>query len=271
MKITPLKDIQGFTHLEEFEFEFRNKKNQIKIFLEHENFDLKKAEEVPYMNFFIEFINKVSNFIPEGSDVIDIGAFDGDTSIPLSLAAGPNGKCINFECGPAWNKLQINTAINPFLNNLNYNYAASNKNDITVFNYSNSVGGPKYKTDYIGSYPQKRLVNEIDISQLLDKLNLKNLNFIKTDTEGFDVQILFFLEKQIDKFRPVIHIEWFPTTENELINFLINKNYFSVDYFNFKKFEILPNYWVQDLFLIPKEKNQIYEHLFSNGNTPNNR
>lgn len=263
MKITQIEDVQEVTHFEEFEFEFRNKKNQIKIFLKYDDFSLKKAEEFPYMKFFTEFINKVSHFIPEGSEVIDIGAFDGDTSLPLSLAAGTSGKCINFECGPAWHMLQINTTLNSSLNNLNYNYAASNKNGIEIFNYNNSVGGPKHKTNYIGKYPQKRLVKEVNISQLLETLNLKNLNFIKTDTEGFDVQILFFLEKQIDKFRPVIHIEWFPTTERELLKFLIDKDYFSVDYFTFKKFDLLPNYWVQDLILIPREKGQTYNHLFS--------
>lgn len=265
MKITPIKDVQEVTHLEEFEFEFRNKKTQIKIFLRQEGlaFDLQKAQDSPYMKSFIEFINKVSHFIPEGSEVIDIGAFDGDTSIPLSLAAGAGGRCINFECGPAWNRLQINTTLNPSLNNFNYNYAASNKNGIEVFNYNDSVGGPKHKTDRVGYYPQKRLVKEVNISQFLDNLNLTNLNFIKTDTEGFDVQILFFLEKQIDKFRPVVHIEWFPTTGDELIKFLTDKNYFSVDYFTFKKFDLLPNYWVQDLILIPRERNQTYSHLFS--------
>jgi hypothetical protein len=265
MKITPTTNIQEVTHLEEFEFEFRDRKVEIKMFLQQEGeiFDLQKAQENSYMKFFVEFINKVSNFIPDGSEVIDIGAFDADTSIPLSLAAGSNGRCINFECGPAWSRLQINTALNPSLNNVNYNYAASNKNKIEVYNYSNSVGGSKHKTDRIGNYPQKRLVNEVNISQLLDKLNLTNLSLIKSDTEGFDVQILFFLEKQIDKFRPVVHIEWFPTTENELIKFLTDKNYFSVDFSTFKKFDILPNYWIQDLLLIPKEKSQTYNHLFS--------
>ena len=264
MKITPIKDVQEVTHFEEFEFEFRNKKNQIKIFLqqEGESFDLQKAQESPYMDFFTQFINKVSHFIPEGSEVVDIGSFDGDTSIPLSLAAGSSGRCINFECGPAWNRLQINTTLNPLLNNLNYNYAASNKNGIETFNYNNSVGGSKHKTDHVGYYPQKRLVKEVDISEFLDHLNLTNLNFIKTDTEGFDAQILFFLEKQINRFRPVIHTEWFPTTEKELLKFIINKNYFSVDYVTFKKFDLLPNYWVQDLLLIPKEKSQTYNHLF---------
>jgi len=265
MKITPIKDVQEVTHFEEFEFEFRDRKVEIKMFLQQERqtFDLQKAQEFPYIKFFIDFINKVSHFIPEGSEVIDIGAFDGDTSIPLSLAAGAGGRCINFECGPAWNRLQINTTLNPSLNNLNYNYAASNKNGIEVFNYNDSVGGPKHKTDHVGYYPQKRLVKEVDISQFLDKLNLTNLSFLKSDTEGFDVQILFFLEKQIDKFRPVIHIEWFPTTEKELVKFLTDKNYFSVDYFTFKKFDLLPNYWVQDLFLVPREKSQTYSHLFS--------
>ena len=260
-KITKMDNIQDVHYLEEFNLEFRNSNYEIKYARHAPDVSLDQIENDPYMKNFSEFAEKISEFIPDGSEVIDIGAYDGDTSLPLALLAGKNGRCINFECGPAWHRLQINAGLNKFLNMENYNYAVSNHDGIDLFNYQHDVGGSKYKTDHVGTYPLKRFVRTIELQKFLDTLNLKNLNFVKLDTEGFDVPILFFMQKYIDQFRPIIHIEWFPTTDRDLFQFLTSKNYFSVDYFTLKTFEKLPNYWVQDLLLIPKEKENNFPSL----------
>jgi FkbM family methyltransferase len=260
-KITKIDNIQDVNYIEEFDFQFRNFNHKIKYLHYAPNRSLENMENDPYIKNFSEFVTKVAEFIPDGSEVIDIGAYDGDTSLPLALLAGKNGRCINFECGPAWHRLQINTALNTSLNTENYNYAVSNHNGIDQFNYQDDVGGSRYKTDHIGTYPLKRFVRTIQLEKFLDTLNLKNVNFVKLDTEGFDVPILFFMQKYIDQFRPILHIEWFPTTEQDLLQFLQSKNYFSVDYYTLKTFDKLPNYWVQDLLLIPKEKENNFPSL----------
>jgi FkbM family methyltransferase len=253
-KITKIENVQEVTHLEEFDFLFNSENYKIKYLHNVPHRSTEDIENDPYAKSFGEFVDKMKDFIPNNSEVIDVGAYDGDTSLSLALMAGKNGRCINFECGPAWQRLQINSALNKELNLENYNYAASNVYGVDKFNYNNDVGGSQHKTSYIGEYPLKRFVRTIDIDNFLNNLNISNLSLIKLDTEGFDVQILNFMDKYIDKFRPLVHIEWFPSTENELYNFLINKNYNSVDFYTLKLFDILPNYWAQDLILIPKEK-----------------
>lgn len=260
-KIKKIENVQKINYIEEFDFQFRDFNHNIKYLHYAPHRSLENIENDPYMKSFSEFVRKVAEFIPDGSEVIDIGAYDGDTSLPLALLAGKNGRCINFECGPAWHRLQINTALNKSLNTENYNYAASNYDGIDQFNYNDDVGGAKYKTDSVGTYPLKRFVRTINLEKFLDTLNLKNLNFVKLDTEGFDVPILFSMQKYIDKFRPIIHIEWFPTTEQDLLQFLTSKNYFSVAWDALKTFDKLPNYWIQDLFLIPKEKQNNFSSL----------
>lgn len=261
IKVTKIDNVQDVNYIEEFDFPFRNTNYQLKYLHYAPHRSLENIQNDPYAKSFSEFTIKIAEFIPDGSEVIDIGAYDGDTSLSLALLAGKNGRCINFECGPAWHRLQINTALNTTLNIENYNYAASNKDGIDQFNYQDDVGGSRYKTDYIGTYPLKRFVRTIELEKFLNTLNLKNLNFVKLDTEGFDVPILFFMQKYIDQFRPIVHIEWFPTTEQDLLQFLVSKNYFSVDYYTLKVFDKLPNYWVQDLILIPKEKENNFQSL----------
>lgn len=253
-QITEIQNVQEVTHIEEFEFNFNFKNYNIKYL---HNSPKKSADDIkndPYQKNFSEFVDKMKEFIPINSEVMDIGAYDGDTSIPLALMAGEKGRCINFECGPAWHRLQINSALNKDLKLENYNFAVSNLYGLDQFNYNYDVGGSSYKTSHVGYYPLKRFVRTIDINDFVNNLNLSKLSLIKLDTEGFDVQILNFMDKSINEFRPLIHIEWFPTTEKDLYSFLINKNYCSVDFYTLKVFDVLPNYWVQDLILIPKEK-----------------
>jgi len=253
-KIIEIKDTQDVTHLEEFKFDFNSEKYDIKYLHYKLDKSLEEIEKDSFQKWVIYFTDKMKEFIPNNSEVIDIGAYDGDTSIPLAIMAGKKGRCINFECGPAWHRLQMNSIINKDLNLENYNFAASNTYGIDKYNYNYDVGGSDYKTSHIGNYPLKRLVRTIDINHFLDNLNVSNLSLIKLDTEGADVKILNLMEKYIYKFRPIIHIEWFPTTEGELYDFLVNKNYSSVDFYKLKLFDILPNYWIQDIMLIPKEK-----------------
>ncbi|MGW8179152.1 MAG: hypothetical protein ACWGQW_10360, partial [bacterium] len=56
--------------------------------------------------------------IPEGSYVIDVGAYVGAVSLAMALAAGPTGLCLSFEPNPStfkvlqtnaeWNRDQCN-------------------------------------------------------------------------------------------------------------------------------------------------------------------
>src|ERR1043165_1024056 len=58
-------------------------------------------------------INFFKQFIPKGSLAIDIGANTGDTTVPMSLAAGKEGLVIGFDPNPhVFRILEANVKLN---------------------------------------------------------------------------------------------------------------------------------------------------------------
>jgi hypothetical protein len=86
------------------------------------------------------------------------------------------------------------------------------------------------------------------------KADLDKVKFIKTDTEGYDVDILEELGPIINKTRPFILMEWWPTTEARMAEYFIKNNYVP---FNKDNLSLIQNLHisnrVHDIFLIPRE------------------
>jgi hypothetical protein len=91
LKITKIFDNETITHLEEFNATVLNEKYDIKFFLKR---DLN--ENIPeigwYSSSFKNQINLWKDFIKKDSIAIDIGAFDGDTSIPMGVLVGKSDR-----------------------------------------------------------------------------------------------------------------------------------------------------------------------------------
>ena len=177
---------------------------------------------------------KLSEVIPEGSVVLDIGAHVGGFSLIFASCTGENGKVISFEPNPvSFESLKFKADHNPSLNIIPYNYACTKEKGKFTFNYSD----PRFGTGMNGGFFDslelgdqiKQFHNhliEVEGVNILDFLNenhsneLDKIKFIKTDTEGFDKEILKTLSPLIKKNRPVLMVEAFrDLTKEEILDF----------------------------------------------------
>lgn len=213
-------------------------------------------------NFHKQFNNWVRTFarwIEEGSTIIDIGAFTGDTAVPLGFLAGEKGRVIAFEPHP------INYSI------LEHNAAANDESiSIDIFNkaimleegefdflyqvdcHGSTNGGPAGNglwTTETRAYPNPIKLESIILQDLL-KVAYPNqkIDFIKVDTEGYDLTILLSLKDMIHSMKPKILMEWLPGLENG-INYLMKEiDYYPLD----PETGAYPTKQIADLLLLPK-------------------
>lgn len=254
IKITKIHNNETLTHLEEFETLVGNKEHYIKFFHKRDI-----NENIPDIGWFSSpfqsMINLWKNFITENSIAIDIGAFDGDTSIPMGVLVGDSGKVISFEPGLQFcYTFNLNCELNKNLNIDPYNLAIMEKDGLYEFLYSPEYenGGFKDKTSIIGNYTRSKFVRGINfIKHFENKINFKDISFIKIDTEGHDMNVIHSLLPIIDFLRPPIQIEWFPSTDINILNFIKNFNYKSMDCATGIIYNSLPPQWTDDLILIP--------------------
>lgn len=255
LKITKIFDNETITHLEEFNATVLNEKYDIKFFLKR---DLN--ENIPeigwYSSSFKNQINLWKDFIKKDSIAIDIGAFDGDTSIPMGVLVGKSGKVLSFEPGLQFSyTFNLNCELNKNLNINPYNLALMEKDGIYEFLYSPEYenGGFKDKTSIVGNYTRSKFVRGINfIKYFENKINFKDISFIKIDTEGHDMKVVNSLLPIIDFLRPPIQIEWFPTTDIDISNFVKNFNYKVMDCATGLIYNNLPPQWTDDLILLPE-------------------
>ena len=83
-------------------------------------------------------VDALRQFIREGDTVIDIGAYSGDTTVPMALAAGPSGCTFAVEPNPhVFPVLEKNAALNPEKTNIiPLCMAATAEDGEFVFHYS---------------------------------------------------------------------------------------------------------------------------------------
>lgn len=258
-KIIELNNYQDLSHKESFEFEFDKKKYNITFY----RFMPKQVpynEETCYKNVFSTHFEKLKKFIKNGDTVIDIGAHDGDTSIIYGFLVGQNGCVHAVEPSPIF---QTGLLLNIFINNFNikpYYYAVMEKDGLYDFLYDPTCenGGSDLLTSRIGNYTRKRLVVGKTFDNIFRDVNFDKINFIKTDTEGHDLHILFSIGDIINKYRPILQIEWFPSTENLIYNFCNTFNYTPFYWSSLKEVNFSNLNWEQDLILVPNEKKYEY-------------
>jgi FkbM family methyltransferase len=177
---------------------------------------------------------KFNEVIPEGSIVLDIGAHAGGFSLMFGSCTGEKGKILAFEPNPkTFESLKYKADNNPQFNIIPYNYACTNKKGKFIFNYSDPSFGVGMNGGFFDSLKLGNQIKqfhnhqiEVDGVNILDFLNenhsneLDKIKFIKTDTEGFDKEVLKTLSPLIKKNRPVLMVEAFrDLTKEEILDF----------------------------------------------------
>jgi FkbM family methyltransferase len=222
------------------------------------SFDLKDEGKVDFANWdnplispllinqeMIDFFKK---FIKKGDLVIDIGANIGDTTVLMALAAGSSGITLGFEPNPyVYNILKINASLNKGKQNIvPLPYAITVKEEEFYYISSEASfangGISSTKNSAHGKYIYPDKIKGVNLQVLLEqnyKDKLKNLSFIKIDTEGYDKEIIKSISGLIEKYKPVIVAESFkystPKEKTELYNAISQHKY---EIFYFEDFNI---------------------------------
>ena len=194
--------------------------------------------------------DKFSEIIPEGCVVLDIGAHVGGFSLLFGSCVGKKGKVLAFEPNPkTFESLQQKAKDNPLFNIIPYNYACTKEKGKFTFNYSDPSFGTGMNGGFFDSlklgdqikqfHNHQIEVNGVNILEFLNENHsneLDKIKFIKTDTEGFDKEVLKTLSPLIKKNRPVLMVEAFVNlTEEEMEDY-----YNTLKSFDYEIYDVSP-------------------------------
>jgi FkbM family methyltransferase len=170
-----------------------------------------KPKEINISN--IKFYQKITK---TGGMVIDIGAHTGDTTVPMALAVGKEGLVLGLEPNKyVFKVLEENASLNPDKTNIvPLCFAATETDGEFIFNYSDASycnggflsqikkkrHGHKFTLKVTGKNLQDFLLKNY-------KEELKKLQLIKIDAEGYDKEILKTIPNILETCTPNLMIE----------------------------------------------------------------
>lgn len=147
----------------------------------------------------------------EGMICLDVGANIGYYTLLESKIVGENGKVIAIEPSPInFPVLEKNLEMANAKNVDSFCLAGGDKNGMLKFfldkqsNLSRILGENEIvkKTDSIVDVPVKRL------DFFIDELNLKKIDFLRMDVEGYEYYIYKGMRNSLKKFKPMIQMEF---------------------------------------------------------------
>jgi FkbM family methyltransferase len=183
------------------------------------------------VDFFRRYINR-------GDFAIDIGANEGDTTVPMALAAGAEGLTLGLEPNPhVFRVLEANAALNRDRTNIvPLNFAATAEDGEFTF----GSGDPSYGNGGIVGFTHNKARNTRytfqvtgrNLSRYLEQHYaewLPRLRFVKIDTEGYDKEIVKAIGGLLDTYRPTLVTECFgpslPEEKLELYDVIARHKY----------------------------------------------
>jgi FkbM family methyltransferase len=146
----------------------------------------------------------MTQLIPQGGLVVEVGANMGTHTIPLAKAVGAAGLVIAFEPQRALHSIVCaNAALNQLFNIVAFCRAVGNKTGTIIvpnidYNSKNNFGSLS-----LGAWEKGEQVE----LQMLDTLNLPICHLIKIDVEGMEKEVLEGAVETIKKHRPVLYVE----------------------------------------------------------------
>lgn len=163
-------------------------------------------------------------FINKDDHCIDGGANQGIFSLSFSSAVGPKGKVIAVEPFDYCIKLlKQNIDINKFQNiHICQEVLFSEPGLDKKLDYSIGVGGASIVRDFGSMEYINVKTNTVD--QIVEKYNL-NLNFLKLDIEGAELNALKGSAKTLRENKPIICLEGDPQNHSAICEFLNTFNY----------------------------------------------
>jgi len=196
----------------------------------------------------------IKHIVKEGMNCIDLGSNLGYYTLLESKLVGDSGKVFAFEPSPInYEHFKKNLEINQITNVNHFNIALGDTNGKKKFLVSKMSNWSRVVDDSI-----KTLDNIIEVTMFtLDKFvtehNLKKIDFIRMDIEGYESKAYSGMTEIIKKFKPDLYMEIHPVFlgEEKTIEFLqkLKKDGYEIKYFSHR---ITDTPWIY-------EKNDIFE------------
>jgi FkbM family methyltransferase len=201
---------------------------------EIKNFQLDGIGQVDYAQWLHPFdkpktitkamVDFYQQFLKKGSMAIDIGAHTGDTTVPIALATGGSGLVLAFEPNQyVYKILEKNVTLNPDITHIvPYCLAATTEDGEFYFNYSDASfcnGGflSRIKKKQHGHHYRLK-IQGINLQNFLlenYKEDLKRLELIKIDAEGYDREILQSIPDILTTYKPNLLVECYKRLNKE--------------------------------------------------------
>ncbi len=177
-------------------------------------------------NFGADQVAFFRRWTSPGDLVVDIGAFTGDTAIPMALAVGAEGLAVAVEPNPyVFRVLERNAGLNPGRTNIqSLNFAAAADDGPLTFHYSDASfcnGG--FLSKIHSREPRRHHPFELKVSgRNLERYlrsqhpnRLDRLSLIKIDAEGYDGTIIRALRGLLLQYRPYLIAECYIALHDE--------------------------------------------------------
>ncbi|MFB2898160.1 FkbM family methyltransferase [Aerosakkonemataceae cyanobacterium BLCC-F50] len=165
-----------------------------------------------YGYFDPEVIWFIKKYLPKSATILDIGANIGTFSIGVATHLNKNGRVYAFEPGDkVFQRFRANLEINPQLHEiiLLSNYGIGEKQS-TYFRREVLPDGNGSLIDEEGKpYNSGEIVNIISLDEWVNLMNIKSIDFIKIDVEGFEYLVFTGAREVINYYQPML---WFEST-----------------------------------------------------------
>jgi FkbM family methyltransferase len=151
-----------------------------------------------------ELVSKLTNIIPEGGVVVEVGSNIGTHTVPIARRLGPNGKVYAFEPQRLiFQLLCANLICNEVYNVFAYNAAVGDRpGEVLVPDLDIGVEENFGAIQVAGNEGLK-----VEL-MTIDQLKLDQCDFIKIDAQNFEPQVMLGSFETINKFSPVIYLEY---------------------------------------------------------------
>jgi FkbM family methyltransferase len=190
-----------------------------------------------YFEFLDDSKHTLFNLVQEGDTVLDIGANIGEIGFNLAKKTGKMGQVFSFEPDAFnYNRLVRNYKLNHFPNLELVNKGLGDNPGKYLMRINENEFGNNGSKRIVGAVEGTQAVsNAIEVIRLDDFISekqIKKIQLIKMDTEGYEMNVLKSATQTIEQFRPIIYTEVqdiklreFGSSANEMLNFLRSKGY----------------------------------------------
>jgi FkbM family methyltransferase len=189
----------------------------------------------PITQIHVDFYRQ---FITEGGFAIDVGAHQGDTTVPMAIAAGKSGLILALEPNPhVYPALVENAKLNPDkIKIIPLPFAATATDGEFTFGSGDAAFGNGgivgFSTNKASNVRYTFNVTGKNLEKYIGEnysAYLPQLQLIKTDAEGYDKEILKTLQTYLKKYRPAVISECFsqlkPSERFELFDIFDQQQY----------------------------------------------